>query len=163
MSGAIVRLDEEELAWLRRDVDAAAAEGRMGAWLAPGNPNTYELEEAFAGVHFILTGTEQGGDGPLGFLANEACGERVATTFAGGPGRVFEPAAVSAIADAIESLSARVVGQRLASAALRALHPFAARTLGDDDKEWLLAVLQGLMTFMRHAAQGGAAILVARL
>jgi len=109
-------------------------------------------------VHFLLTGTERGGEGPLSFVANEAFGAPV--RWASGHGRAFEPAAVAAIADAIEATAARLVRQRLESAALATLPPFSSRRLGDDEKEWLLAVLQGLMTFLRHAADDGVALLV---
>ena len=159
-NGVVVRVSEEETVSLVR---APAADGGdvVAAWLASSDPNTYALEEAFAGVHVLLTGLERGGEGPLGFIANEALGEAVQLAHTRGIVRRFDPATVVAIADAIESLSAKVVRQRLASDALAAVHPFAGRALDDEAKEWLLAVLQGLMIFMRRAATDGAGVLVA--
>ena len=172
MNGVIVRLTESDLAWLRNytpgrtgqsdDESGVRPSGdRTEAWFSADNPNAYELEEAFAGVHFLLTGSHSGGDGPPSFVANAAYGESVPYDLGFGPGRVFESPAVGAIADSIESLSAKAVRQRLESDELRSLHPFAQRPLEDDDKEWLLAVLQGLMTFMRRAATDGVPVLVA--
>lgn len=167
MNGAIVRLSDDDLAWLRGyseadDSDSAdGSEDRSDGWFFADNPNVYELEKAFAGVHFLLSGaTLGGGDGVLSFIANEALGEAVPWDGGYGPGRVFDAAAVRSIADAIESLSAKPVKMRLASSDLAATYPFS-RPLEDEDKEWLLAVLQGLMTFMRKAANDGVAVLVA--
>ena len=151
--GVVVRLNEEDLAWLR------SSSPDQTAWLTD-HPGAYELEDAFAGVHFLLTGTSRGGDGPLSFLANPAFGESVPHAAAHPSGRVFEPAAVAAIADAIESLSVRHVRQHLQSDGLRAVYPFSGRPLTDEDQEWLLAVLQGLMTFVRGAATDGVPLFI---
>jgi len=156
-------LSDDDLAWLRGGSAHASGDelgDRTAGWFFADNPNVYEFEKAFLGVHFILTGSSFGGEGVLSFIANDASGEAVPHDFGYGPGRVFEPAAVRSIASAIESLSAKPVRTRLDSAELASIYPFT-RPLEDDDKEWLLAVLQGLMTFMRRAADDGVAILVA--
>lgn len=153
MVNAIVRLEAADLAWLR----STGPDGT--AWLVD-HPRAFELEEALSGVHFLLTGTEREGEGPLGFLANPSFGESVPHGASLPSGRIIEPAAVSAIADAIESLSVRDVRPRLMGAALAALPPFAGRPLTEDDQEWLLAVLQGVMTFVRRAATDGVPLLV---
>ena len=156
MNGALLRLTDDDLIKLRSGpLDRARDHDHDDGAL---DPAVYELEDAFAGVHFLLTGSPTGGDGPLSFLANDACGEPA--PHAHPHARVLHPTTVSAIAHAIESMSARDVRQRLASDALCALHPFAQRPLDDEDKEWLLAVLQGLMTFMRQAAADQVPMLV---
>jgi len=101
---------------------------------------SYDLEDAFVAVAHLVGG--EAPDGPLAFL-HEA-------------GDV-PPEQVTAIAHAIESMSTRVVRERLGSSALAALPPFG-RALDDEDKEWLLAVLQGLMLFVRRAADDGAGL-----
>ena len=169
MNGAVVRLTAEDLGWLRSyttaktDDQGEPLEDRTDAWFFCDNPSCFEMEKAFAGVHFLLTGTDLGGAGPLSFIANASFGEAVPYDFAYGPGRVIDVAAVEAIADGIEALPARIVRERLGSAELRSVYPFSLRSLGDDDKEWLLAVLQELMTFMRQAATDGVPVLVAVL
>lgn len=162
INGALVRLSDDDLAWLRgyRPDGADQAGDRTASWFFADNPQAYELEGAFVGVHFLLTGTASGGDGPLSFVANAAFGEPVPYDRGHGPGRILAPTTVAAIADAIESMTARDVRSRLESDALSACHPFAGRRLEDDDKEWLLAVLQGLMTFMRRAAKDRVPVLV---
>jgi len=120
-------------------------EGRITR-LGP-TPDAFDLEDAVVGVHFLLTGVASGGSGPLAFLVDEALGPRT-----------FTAAEASAIADAVESIVVRVVRARLDSDALAALPPFDGRRLADDDKEWLLAVLQGVMAFMRGAASETAAV-----
>lgn len=120
-----------------------------GTLTTVGDPARCELEDAVVPVHYLLTGQAQSGDGPLSFLVGND------------PVRVFAATSVAAIADAVESIAARLVHARLSSAGLAALPPFEGRALDDDDKEWLLAVLQGVMTFMRRAATERAAVEVA--
>lgn len=160
-NGVLVRLSRDDLAWLRATGEpegAAAGPERAAAWLAADNPDVFELEQAVAGVAHLL-----GDVGPVGFLADASWGEPVARDLGRGRYKVLAPEHVAAVAHAIESLSVRVVRQRLEGEALAALPPFGGRRLDDEDKEWLLAVLQGLMTFVRRAADDGIAVLVAAL
>lgn len=100
-----------------------------------------DLEAAVDGVAFLL--------GDVGaFLAPHE----------GTPLRVMSPSEVVSLATTIESLRANQVRARLESAELTRVEPFAG-PLGDDDKEWLLAVLQAVMVFVRRAANDGAALL----
>lgn len=136
------------LVMLPRDVALEALDGRrIAAWLGTDEASAFDLEDAVVAVHHLLTGAAFASDeGALAFLARG--------------GRVFDASEVAHIADAIESLSAKVVHARLASDVLAASPPFSGRALSDDDKEWLLAVLQGVMVFMRRAASEGAPVLV---
>ncbi|MFO0750214.1 MAG: DUF1877 family protein [Myxococcota bacterium] len=143
------------------DAERAALRHGPGAALGEDDPRSYALEEASVGVHFLISGSVGGGDGPLAFLASAASDAGEPGVLGDARGRVLGPETVAAVADAIESLSAKLVRQRLVSDALRALPPFAGRALDDEDKEWLLAVLQGLMTFMRQAARARASLWVA--
>lgn len=129
-TGYLLRLDDEHVP------DAA----RIGAW-RDDDARCYDLEAAVAGVAHLL--------GEAGaFLA----------VHEGTPLRVMPAGEVAALATTIESLRANQVRARLESAELTRIEPFVG-PLGDDDKEWLLAVLQGLMVFVRRAAEDGVALL----
>jgi hypothetical protein len=164
MTGVVVRVTEEDIDWLRGVVATGLVDresaARIDAWFDPDNPGLYELEDASAGVHLLLSGIIPAEWGLSSFLANRDVGESISYRFPGGVGRVFSPSKVEAIAAAIESMSAKVVRQRLEGEHLRSLQPFAMRPLDDEDKEWLLAVLQGLMVFVRRAADDRVGLLV---
>lgn len=151
---ALVVIDEGDLAWLRESAEAA--------FVVHPSALAYELEGAAAGVHYLLTGRASDA-GPIGFIADLGVGEVVPRQFPSGPGRVLSPDLLAVIAAAIESLPARLARARLDSDVLSSLQPFAGHPFGDDEKEWLLAVLQGLMTFIRKAADAGVHVLVAPL
>jgi len=157
VSGAIVRIDAHDLGVLRQVVDSPAS---IELEFNPEDPGTYELEKSFAAMHFLLTGQALGGEGPLSFLTNEALGWAVPFAPSGKRARVLEATLVARVADAIEAISAPALVARLDSPELRALEPFVGAELADEHKEWLLAVIQGLMTFMRQTADAGGAVLV---
>ncbi|MBL8783754.1 MAG: DUF1877 family protein [Deltaproteobacteria bacterium] len=149
----LVCIDDGDLAWLRESAEAA--------FVLHPTAVAYELEGAFAGIHYLLSGHAPAG--PLGFIADLGVGQLVPRQFPAGPGRVLSPALLADIARGIESLSVGVVRARLDSDVLRSLDPFAGHPFGDDEKEWLLAVLQGLMTFIRKAADAEVSVLVVPL
>lgn len=159
--GTLIHLSDADLAWLRGLASApiADANDRLAALLGTDGPHTYALEGALPGVHHLLVGD---GSGLLGFLMDATVGESMALPLPDTHAHVLLPPTVAAIADAIESMSVGPLRLRLEGDALRTLEPFDGRPLEDEDKEWLLAVLQGLMTFMRRTAKGRVALLVAR-
>lgn len=160
---SLFALSADDLAWLEAYRPyTKTTDNRTERWFWSDHPDAYELEKAYAGVHFLLTGEDHGGDGPLAFLAT-GFGRQIPYEFAYGFGRVLDPATVTLIADLLESFPANVVRERLENPTLASVYPFSLRSLDDDDKEWLLAVLQGLMTYMRQVAQSGRHLLVANL
>lgn len=160
--GTLIQLTQADLAWpgaLAPETSNAERDARIAALLSSDGPHTYALEGALPGVHYLLAGD---GTGPLAFLMDVTSGEPVDISLPLTQAHLLSPSTVAAIADAIESMSARAIRVRLESAALRSCEPFSPRPLEDEDKEWLLAVLQGLMTFMRRTADDRVALLVAR-
>jgi hypothetical protein len=129
-TGFLLRLDEPTVP------DAAT----LAAW-REDDVRCFDLEAAVAGVAYLL------GDAGA-FLAMHE----------GTPLRAMAAAEVAALATTIESLRAGQVRARLDAAELTRITPFRG-PLGDEDKEWLLAVLQGVMVFVRRAADDGVAIL----
>lgn len=115
----------------------------------------FELEDAALALHTLLSGED--GEGPLSFLSSE--GDQAEPPLMV---RLIEPDQVELLASLIESFPAKVIHERLESKALAAVAPFLGRPLSDDHKEWLLAVLHGLMVFVRRAAICGHTLVVVR-
>ncbi|HRE89542.1 MAG TPA: DUF1877 family protein [Myxococcota bacterium] len=112
---------------------------------------SFELEDSGPALHYLLSGED--GVGPLTFLAEDDPY----------PVRGVAVEDVRLVADLIEGFPARVIRERLESPGLMDCPPFLGRPLEDEHKEWLLAVLHGVMVFLRRAATNGHAVLVVRL
>jgi hypothetical protein len=62
-----------------------------------------DLDKAWNALHYLLTGSARDGEGPLAFLLKG--GTSVGEDLGHGPARVFQPAEVAAIADALADVS----------------------------------------------------------
>jgi hypothetical protein len=62
-----------------------------------------DLDKAWNALHYLLTGSARDGEGPLAFLLKG--GAPVGEDLGHGPARVFQPAEVAAIADALADVS----------------------------------------------------------
>lgn len=172
VNGAVVRITDEDLEWLRKHgpeddgtEDFGADGDRTDGWFWSDDPRACELEKAYAAVHYLLTGTEEDGEGWVSFLGNQQLGEEVRYEFAYGPGRAFEPDAVQAIAAALDAVPQETLLHRLYGAALGEVYPFSVRGVDvtDEDRHWAMVALEKLRTFMRTAAAERARVLVAIL
>ncbi|MDD3119482.1 MAG: YfbM family protein, partial [Victivallales bacterium] len=72
---------------------------------APVEPNEMiDIDKAWHGIHFLLTGTAWEGEGPLGFILND--GLPIGDIDVGyGPARAFSAAETQAIGQALEAVS----------------------------------------------------------
>lgn len=116
-----------------------------------GEAENFDLDDAGPGLHYLLSGEDA--VGPLAFLAE----------LDPYPVRVVDRDDTRLLADLIESFPAKVIHERLESPGIMACPPFLGRPLEHEHKEWLLAVLHGVMVFMRRAAMNDHAVLVVRL
>jgi hypothetical protein len=68
-------------------------------------PDSIDLDKAWHGIHYLLTGTAEGGDGPeaLAILGGEEFGPDVGY----GPARFLLPGDVKAVSDALARLTER--------------------------------------------------------
>jgi hypothetical protein len=62
-----------------------------------------DLDKAWNALHYLLTGSARDGEGPLAFLLKG--GAPIGEDLGHGPARVFQPAEVAAIADALADVS----------------------------------------------------------
>jgi hypothetical protein len=127
INAAIFRVSELEMECLRtcsaEDIDAFTEN-----WFWSDYPRAFELEKAFAAVHFLLTGKElddtTAADRPLSFIsdADDGFGERLGYDLGYGPCRLFSPATVIEIERALRDLPDQIIEQRLADPALARIH-----------------------------------------
>lgn len=86
-----------------------------------------DLDKAWHCLHYLLTGTPRGGEGPLAFLLKG--GTEVGDEDLGGmgPARVFSPAELSAIADALLPVTRQTLLPRFDLKKLQALDVYPGR------------------------------------
>lgn len=118
-----------------------------------GEAESFDLEDAGPGLHYLLSDPDGGGVGPLAFLAE-------ADPY---PVRIVDLEDTRLLADFIESFPAKIIHERVESEGLSACPPFLGSPIEHEHKEWLLAVLHGVMVFMRRAVMNEHAVLVVRL
>lgn len=162
---ALVRIEQEDLDWLRNpDEGDEEQEERMDAWFWNDHPGSFELDKAYARVHFLLTGEDEEGEGPLAFLCDETFGESVAYEFAYGPGRVLNHEQVGAVAAAVSQVSSLQLQARLANPKILAVYPPTSEDrLSRAARDELLTCVKDLAAFMQAAAAERAMVLVACL
>ena len=120
-----------------------------------------DVDKAWHGIHFLLTGTAWGGEFPLAFIVR---GGREVGDVGYGPARVFSSAEVKAIATALEPLSRQALEGRFDAAAMTRLDIYPAiwsRPHEEDDTlEYLLASYETLAAFVAGAAREGEGLIV---
>lgn len=86
-----------------------------------------DLDKAWQCLHYLLTGTATGGEGPLAFLiqGGMAIGDDDLGDF--GPARVFSPAEVADIADALLPVTRQVLIERFDLKKLEELEIYPGR------------------------------------
>ena len=116
------------------------------------------LDKAWHGVHYLLSGSTEPTNTPLGQAV--LGGTEVGEDFSGyGPARTFDPAQVARAAKALAAPEAeREAAGRFDAARMTELqiYPFGWE---DDDRDWLLVSFRDLRGFYADAAaQGWAAV-----
>jgi len=189
MIGHLARLTEAQLADLRADPsrtpaflygdDRAGAETAapgffsrlLGAKPRPpppalaalGEADDLDLDKAWHGLHYLLTGTAWEGEFPANFLVSG--GTPLGEEDVGyGPARAFTPAEVRSIADFLDAmdegaLRGRYVPARLAEAEI---YPDVIWTRDEEAEtnwEYLLDAFTRSRSFVREAADRGLALL----
>jgi hypothetical protein len=122
-----------------------------------------DVDKAWHGIHFLLTGTAWEGKPPLDFIVGG--GQEVGDVDVGyGPARVFWSTEVKAIADALRPLTPELLRQRFAPAAMKKLEIYPSiwdRPPEEDDTlGYLLEYYEALRAFIEGAAEEGEALIV---
>ena len=119
---------------------------------APDPGGTLDVDKAWHGLHFVLTGTAWEGEPPLNFILG---GEELAADFGYGPPRVFMPPQLQAIATAIEPIDEAEVARRYSPARMKQLDIYP--DIWDRPDENNLEYLQETWALLKPFLQKGAA------
>jgi len=125
-------------------------------WPKAEEADELDLDKAWHGLHYLLTGSDWEGDWPLGFLV--AHGTEVGDVDVGyGPARVFTSAQVQEISQALESLTADDLRARYDPARMMELdvYPTVWDSEQDEAREWLVEPLPALSDFVAETARQG--------
>ncbi|GGB99060.1 YfbM family protein [Pseudoduganella buxea] len=151
MIGSFLALPQTELAALRDEPE------RIHDVLDSHENDVVDVDKAWHGIHFLLTGTVAAGAGPL---ANVVFGRvPVGDEDVGyGPAMATDAADVPAIAAALASVTDETLRTRFAPDAMAEIYPNIWDE-GDEALDYLLENLDTLRTFYRDAAAGGLAVI----
>ncbi|ANM30387.1 hypothetical protein ABI59_13605 [Acidobacteria bacterium Mor1] len=123
----------------------------------------WDLDKAWHGIHYLLTGTDWGGTGAAAFIING--GQQVGDIDVGyGPARVFTAAEVRGIRDALHAVDDQTLRDRFNPTEMMALEIYPTiwdRDPTDDDTlGWLLETIQPLRGHLDETVQNGLGLVV---
>lgn len=156
MIGCLRRVGEDELRAVLDDPESIFD-------LLDSEEGEIDLDKAWHGIHFLLTGTGWEGEGPLAFLVKG--GQEVGEEDVGyGPARAFFPDAVAAIAAAIAPLTNDELTARYDTKRMTSLEIYPGIWDREDERasnlEYLLDYFDTLRDFVKAAAAEHQGLLV---
>lgn len=131
--------------------------------LAPGEVDTIDLDKAWHGIHFLLTGTAWEGEPPLNFLMQG--GTVIGEVEVGyGPARGMTAAEVQAVAAALAGIDEAFMRARFDPAQMTQLDIYPGiwdRDPAEDDSfGYCMEYFGELRTFVMRAAERGAGLII---
>ena len=131
--------------------------------LAPGEVDTIDLDKAWHGIHFMLTGTAWEGAPPLNFLLHG--GTDIGEVEVGyGPARGMTAAEVKAVAGALAGIDEAFMRARFDPAQMTQLDIYPGiwdRDPADDDSlGYCLEYFSALRAFVMRAAERGVGLVI---
>ena len=155
MIGCFASVSTETLDHLRQEPDA------IEDFLYPDDgdsepPNCVDVDKAWHGIHYLLTGQADGGPHPLGLAVFG--GEEFGPEVGYGPARFLSPSQVAEVAEALSTLSVDALGQRFNPEDMEAkkIYPDVIWVRDRQDAfEYLLENYQQLVVLYRDAAARG--------
>jgi hypothetical protein len=138
---------------------------------APAEPDTWEpsssneelyVDKAWAGIHYLLTGTAWEGDPPLNFILG---GTEIGNVDVGyGPARALTSDEVRGLAEALDALPPDELRQRFDPTQMMELRVYPEIWDRDPEEDDTLGYLIGhytdLRNFVRHTADSGFGLIV---
>lgn len=130
---------------------------------ADGELREADLDKAWHGIHYLLTGTAWDGEPPLNFIV--AGGETVGDEDVGyGPARAFTAAQTRSIADSLDALPRDELVSRFDPQDMIAQEIYLglsdSQSENDETLNYCLEYFDDLKTFVRKAADDGLGLLV---
>lgn len=142
MTMTIFAVEDDELARL------VTAPADVEALFRRAPTTILSLDKAWAGLHYVLTGTAWDGAGPAAFLLHG--GDHLGTVERGlSIPRAIRVASLPAIAAALSSLPPERFEKRLASAPADDVYGMSGEL--EEDREWLTGELDRLRAFVDEA------------
>lgn len=125
-----------------------------------GNGDELEIDKAWHGLHFLLTGTAWEGSVPLNFIVSG--GEEVGDDLGYGPARGLNSEDVKKIDTALDPLTTDELRQRFDADRMTELeiYPFGWSHDPDGELDYLLEFFTELRAFVRRTAERRHALLV---
>ena len=121
------------------------------------NENCIDIDKAWHGIHFMLTGTQYDGDPPLSNVIFS--GATIGDDVGYGPARYLTPTEVAEVAEALRSIPPDDLAKRYDAAALTANDIYPQIWGGDEDLEYILSWYGTLRDYYADAASKGNAML----
>lgn len=120
-----------------------------------------DLDKAWHAIHYLLTGSNWGGEYPLGMavLGGMELGEDIGY----GPVRFLTPEEVQAVAVLLDTLSQQTLQERYVPSALEAVGIYPAGIWEEEGQqafEWLMPWFFQLVAFYKAAGKNGNAMLL---
>ncbi len=163
MIGNFRRVTSARFESLLRDPDGVA-DYLAGDAEGEDNDDAYadlDVDKAWHGIHFLLTGTAWEGELPLAFIAR---GGRELGEVGYGPARIFSSDEVKGIATALQPLTRDALEQRFDPEAMTRLDIYPSiwnRPRDEDDTlEYVLSYYEALREFIEGAAAQEEALIV---
>lgn len=154
MVTALYALDEDRVKTLEQDEDTFFD-------FVDSEQDLLDLDKAWHGLHYLLTGTAWQGDAPLNFLV---LGGRPLENSDGGygPARYFTPAETASIAAALTAISRPDFEARFDPAAMtRAeIYPTVWDRPDEQNATWLGETFEELTAYLARTAAAGHGLLV---
>jgi hypothetical protein len=148
---------DEVLQYYDEAMDDALPENAQGEDL--------DLDKAWHGLHYLLTGTAWGGEAPLNSLlvGGEQVGDEEEHDVGYGPARILLPPQVSAFSQALDTISSVEIGKRFNSKEMIELDIYP-NIWGQEDEEveeWMQGSLTELKKFLQRAVAQCQAVIIA--
>jgi hypothetical protein len=124
-----------------------------------------DLDKAWHGLHYLLTGTAWGGEAPLNSLlvGGEQVGDEEEHAVGYGPARILLPPQVAAFSQALATLSLAEISERFNPIEMTELDIYPSIWDREDEEleEWMLESLAELKNFLQRAVAQQQAVILA--
>jgi hypothetical protein len=161
MIGCFKRISARDFGRIQADPDLAVALLTPEEEPEGFDPFTdYDVDKAWHGIHFLLTGSAWEGDPPLNFLV--AGGEEIGEDTGYGPPRGFSVAEVKEIAKALSFVTVEALRSRYNPQQMQQMeiYPDIWEREGEEGLIYLLGCFEGMKNFVIGGAEQDEALVV---
>jgi hypothetical protein len=161
MIGCFIRISARDFGRIQADPDLAAGLLTLEGEQEGFDPSAdFDIDKAWHGIHFLLTGSAWEGDPPLNFLV--AGGKEIGEDPGYGPARGFSVAEVKEIAKALSSVTVETLRSRYNPRQMQQMeiYPDIWKREGEKGLNYLLGYFEDMKNFVIGGAEQGEALVV---